>query len=274
MPCRPLLVLALLGASAVPAAIAQARAGNDADKESFLLEAEVVRARSAPGGVTGSIRATLRRGGTTHDADIQVIDESSPERSLGGTTELDFRDSWRNNVAAYRIDRLLGLRMVPVTVIRDYHTKRAAYTWWLDELLMTERDRSEKKQAVPDVDAWNQQVHAVRVFDQLIFNFDRNLGNLLIDRAWRLWMIDHTRAFKIFKDLRNEKELPETCPRALLAGLRKLDEPTLKTRTGGLLNKGQMEGVLGRRDRIVAHFDKLIAARGASNVLYALPARP
>jgi len=37
----------------------------------------------------------------------------------------------------------------------------------------------------------------VRLFDQLIYNTDRNLGNLLIDKSWRLWMIDHTRAFKV-----------------------------------------------------------------------------
>jgi hypothetical protein len=271
VPLRPLLVLALLGASAGPAA--KARAGSDADKESFLLEAEVVRARSAPGGVTGSIRATLRRGGMTHDADIQVIDESSPERTLASTTELDFRDSWRNNVAAYRLDRLLGLGMVPVTVIRDYDAKRGAFTWWLDERLMTEKERYQTRQQVPDVEAWNRQVHVVRIFDQLIFNFDRNLSNLLIDKSWQLWMIDHTRAFKVFKDLRDQKQLPESCPRRLLAALRRLDEPTLKTRAGGLLSMGQIEGLLGRRDRIVAHYDRLIAAHGEAAVLYDLPVR-
>jgi hypothetical protein len=33
----------------------------------------------------------------------------------------------------------------------------------------------------------------MRAFDQLIYNTDRNLGNLLIDGDWRIWMIDHTR---------------------------------------------------------------------------------
>jgi hypothetical protein len=270
---RLLLVLMLLETAVVPSADVGAQPAKDADREQFLLEAQVVRARQAPGGITSSLRATLRRGGVTHDADIQVIDESSPERTLASSTERDFRDSWRNNVAAYRLDRLLGLGMVPVTVIRDYHAKRGAFTWWLDNRLMTEKERYETRQEAPDVEAWSRQVHVVRIFDQLIFNFDRNLGNLLIDKSWQLWMIDHTRAFKVFKDLRDQKQLPGNCPRRLLAALRALDEPTLKTRAGGLLSMGQIEGLLGRRDRIVAHYDRLIAARGEAAVLYDLPAR-
>jgi len=176
-------------------------------------------------------------------------------------------------VAAYRLDRLLGLGMVPVTVIRDYNAQRGAFSWGLDNRLMTERERNETGQDAPDAEAWNRQVHVVRIFDQLIFNFDRSPGNLLIDKSWKLWMTDHTHAFKVFKDLRDEEQLPQNCPRRLLAALRRLDEPTLKTRAGGLLSMGQIEGLLGRRDRIVAHYDRLIAAHGEAAVLYDLPVR-
>lgn len=273
MRLRLLAALTLLEAAVVSSASVRAQPARDADREQFLLEAQVVRARQAPGAITGSLRATLSRGGVTHDAFIHVIDQSSPERTLRSTTELDFRDSWRNNVAAYRLDRLLGLGMVPVTVIRDYHAQRGAFTWGLDNRLMTERERYETGQDAPDAEAWNRQVHVVRIFDQLIFNFDRSPGNLLIDKSWKLWMTDHTRAFTVFKDLQDEKQLPQNCPRRLLAALRKLDEPTLKTRAGGLLSMGQIEGLLGRRDRIVAHYDHLIAAHGEAAVLYDLPVR-
>jgi hypothetical protein len=113
----------------------------------------------------------------------------------------------------------------------------------------------------------------VRVFDQLISNFDRNLGNLVIDGQWRVWMIDHTRAFKIFKELRNPKSLAEWCERDLLAALRALDKPRLRAATEGLLTEAQVDGVLGRRDLIVAHYDRLLAERGDSRVLYDLPSR-
>jgi len=272
MRLRPLLLLTLVGASVAPAVSAQARAASDAEKEQFLLEAQVVRA----GGTAGSrsLRATLRRGGVTHEADVLLVDESTPQLTLGPSSQLDARNSWRNNVAAYRLDRLLGLRMVPVTVIRPYETKRAAFTWWQDDLLMTEKERSEKGEQPPDAEAWTRQIQVAKVFDELIYNSERGLGNMLIDRDWRLWMVDHRRAFDAFKELKNEKELPDACPRGLLAALRKLDGPTLKTRAGGLLSRSQIEGVLERRDRIVAHYDRLIAARGGTVVLYDLPDRP
>ena len=41
----------------------------------------------------------------------------------------------------------------------------------------------------------------MRVFDELIANTDRNLGNMLIDRQWKLWLIDHSRAFRLHETL-------------------------------------------------------------------------
>lgn len=246
---------------------------SDADKERFLLDAEIVRRRSAPGGVTNSERATLRREGLEHDAHIQRIDEQSQKKDLDRGTEIDFRDSYRNNVAAYRLDRILGLGMAPVTVVRRDQGRDASFMWWVEDVLMDESARLKKKIQTPDPAAWNDQMFVVRVFDQLIYNFDRNLGNLLIDRDWRIWMIDHSRAFKIFKEVRAPKNLSDRCARELLAGLRRLDRPTLDVAMKDLLSRTQVEGLLARRDSIVRYYDAKIAQLGEAAVLYDLPAR-
>lgn len=268
------LVLLAAWAVASVSAFAATPPVTDADREHFLLEAQVVKRKGAPGGITGSYRATLRLGDVEHDAHIQPHDEYKSQIVLGSGLELDFRDTWRNNVAAYRLDRMLGLGMVPVTVERrDRSGALASYTWWVDDVLMLERERFEKKIKTPDPLAWNRQIFVVRVFDQLIYNFDRNLGNLLIDKGWNVWMIDHTRAFKIFKELKNEKNLSETCDADLLARLRALEKPALQQAMKDLLSEGQVDALLARRDRIVETYERKIAARGEEQVLYHLPVR-
>jgi hypothetical protein len=278
LACLP----ALAGAS--PAAVTTAgadaaasavRPTTDAEREKFLLEAEVVKRKGAPGGVTGSYRAILRLGDYQHDAHIQPFDEYKAQMKLASGVELDFRDSWRNNVAAYRIDRLLGLGMVPATVERrdPKSNKMAAFTWWVDDLLMDETERFDKKILPKDSVSWNRQLFIVRIFDQLIYNFDRNMGNLLIDKSWNIWMIDHTRAFKVFKELRNEKNLPETCEAGLLAHLRELDKARLEAAMKDVLDDSQIDALLARRDRIVAVYDSKIAERGEAQVLFTLPPR-
>jgi hypothetical protein len=256
-----------------PAAATSPAQWTDAQKEAFLLEAKVVKRRAAPSGITNSLRATLEKDGITHDAHIQTVDEQKAQITLSSGLELDFRDSWRNNVAAYRLDRVLGLRMVPVTVVRTHDQKPASFTWWVDDVLMTEKEHYEKKTKAPDVEAWNLQIFVVRVFDQLIYNMDRNLGNLLIGKTWLLWMIDHTRAFKIFKEIKTPKNLGTRCDRGLLVGLRKLDRPTLQPLMKGLLADSQIDALLARRDLIVRHFEEQIAARGEDAVLYDRPPR-
>lgn len=247
---------------------------DDAAKERFLREARLVHVRSAGGGITGSSRATLELDGFAHDAHVQSIDEARAMAVLeDGPPELDFRDSYKHNVAAYRLDRLLGLGMVPVSVVRVFRGRSAAFTWWVDDVQMDERERQKKDVQPPSARHWTAEVGAVRLFDQLIYNTDPNPGNQLIDRDWRIWMIDQSRAFKIFKTLEQEKGLGRRCARQLLEGLRRLDRASLTATMDDLLSAGQVEALLARRDQIVAHYDAEVAKLGDGVVLYDLPPR-
>lgn len=241
----------------------------DAEKEQFLLKAKVGRTRSASKGVTGSLRATLTDGPLTHDAHIQTIDEHL-QRFAGsnGGVEFDFRDSWTFNLAAYKIDRLIGLNLVPVSVARPHAYKEAAYTWWLDDVMMDEQERLKRKEEAkrkpashaqsepPDVEIWNQQMQMVRLFDQLIANIDRNLGNLVISNDWRVWPIDHTRAFRTNHELKTPANVTRI-DRGVLEKLKTLNRDILRKETGKYLTTFQIDAVLARRDAIVKRIEGL-----------------
>jgi hypothetical protein len=239
-----------------------------AQKEEFLLKAKIVNAKEAAKGITSTLRATLSDGQLTHDASIQRIDETKHNYQTTMGVEMLFRDSWMFNVAAYKLDRLLGLNMIPTTVERSYQGTHGSFTWWVDDVLMDEEQRQAKKQQSPDQNSWNIQMNIVNVFDQLIYNTDRNMGNLLIDKNWQIWMIDHTRAFRTNANPMNAKVLA-SCDSALLEKLKQLDEATLKKEIGAYTDSMEIKGLLARRDKIVRAFEQ----KGPS-ALYTSPRRP
>jgi hypothetical protein len=224
-----------------------------AQKTAFLKTAKVIRSKSAPAGITGTLRLTLSDGTLTHDASFQSIDESKVSFQSNLGTEMNFRDTWKFNLAAYQLDQILGLNMVPVTVERSYIGKTGSFTWWVDDVLMTETERFKKKIQPPNAESWSQQMQIVRVFDQLIFNTDRNLGNLVIDKKWQIWMIDHSRAFRIRYELPEPKNLTR-CDGVLLEQMKKLDAASLSS-LSKYVNKMETQG-LKRRDKIVEFFEK------------------
>jgi hypothetical protein len=261
--------LAALACFAVSSLAQTAPALTIEQKEEFLRNAKIVGDKSAKKGITDTQRVTLSDGTLTHDASVQRIDEHKDVfQSQDGTSEFNFKDTYKFNLAAWKLARLLGIDdMMPPYIDRKYKGDSASYSWWVDDVMMDEEQRTKQHTTAPNLDAWNQEMYVVRVFDQLVYNTDRNLGNLLIDKSWHIWMIDHSRTFRTRHDLRNAKNLVQ-CDRNLLAKMKALNEPTLKKELSPYVNGEEIKGLLARRDLIVKFFE----SKGES-ALYDRPKR-
>jgi len=228
----------------------------------------VVKSEQAKKGITQTLRLTLSDGTVTHDASFQTIDEHKHRMELAsGTTELNFVDSYKYNIAAYQLAELLGLDdMLPVYVERKWKGDTGSLSWWLP-VKMDEVERHKQNLTAPDADAWNNQMYKVRVLDQLVYDNDPNLTNVLIGEDWKIWRVDFTRAFRLSKDLRDLKDLVR-CDRQLFEKLKALDANELTEKTKRYLTKDEVKAVMARRDKIVAQFQKLISEKGEKEVLY------
>ena len=250
------------------AAVAQPKAMDDDRKAEFLRTATVFAAVPAGSGVTDSWRLTLRDSELTHDAHFQSVDERAAQKEVAGRVELGFVDSYRYNIAAWRLARHLGLEdMVPVSVERRWRSRRGAMTWWVDDVMMDENGRIERGLRPPDGESWSQQVDKVKLFSQLVHDTDRNQSNVLITSSWKVWMIDFTRAFRPWPRLRSTEGLLR-CDREVYAKLRSITLEELKVAAEDVLEPAEIEGLLARRDLLIAHYEKLVRERGESAVLY------
>ena len=236
--------------------------------EAFLKSAKVGRQREIPVGVTVPLRATLDNGTLRHDAAIQTADIRQASYTTQRGTELNFRDTWKFNVAGYEVAKLLQLNMVPPYVERRVNGGPASLSWWVNDTMM-EQDRVLKKITPPDVAGWNDQMYAGRLFRELIADSDFNMTNTLITKDWRVWLIDFSRAFRLAKTLQFPDELTKV-DRKLLTNLRALTRETLQDKLRTWLAKGEIDALIARRDAIVAILDKQIAAKGEAAVLYDL----
>ena len=237
-----------------------------AEMETFLLGAELSSVRDAGDGVTDSLRATASDGRLTHDVHIQTVDVYRSGIIIGGRAELNFRDSYNFNIAAYRLAALLGMDNVPVSVRRPFRGEAAAVTWWVDDVAMTERERFAQGALGPNPAVTAQQFYAMYVFDELIQNRDRNQGNALWTSDWRLWLIDHTRGFRPDVELTRPERLTRI-GRELLENLRELTREALDAALDGVLSPPLRSAVMQRRDLLVEHFEERIARIGRAAVV-------
>ncbi len=217
--------------------------------KNFLVTAKVVKSQRSSIGITHPWRLTLTDGTVTHDASFQAVDEHAAMKQLPSGSEVGFVDSYKYNIAAYRLAELLGLDdMLPVYVERKWQGNPGSISWYLP-VKMDEEERRRKNLKAPDLDAWNNQMYRVRVFDQLVDDTDANLTNVLIGEDWKIWRVDFTR-------------------RQLLEKLKTLDAKEVAEKTKHYLDKDDVKAVMARRDKIVDHFQKLVAEKGENAVLY------
>jgi hypothetical protein len=267
-----LLVLALTSRAPAQDGKAHGLPLQGAEAEEFLATARVVQREDIGEGVTHPQRLTLTDGERTLRATWKTIDvhKIGVWRDERGGYQFDFRDSWKHEVAAYELDKLLGLGMVPPTVERRIDGRRGSLQLWV-EGVMTEDDRREreiKPKGPREAIQLYYQMQCVRLFHQLTYNTDfTNIENVLVAPDFRLYVIDASRAFRIQHELLAPNDL-ECFSRATLERLKALDEAMIEGTMGDLLDDIQVEGLLARRDKILTLVEVRLVEEGPGKVLF------
>lgn len=213
-----------------------------AEFETFLRETPFRRIEDVPIGVTRPQRGYFDPGGLVISAAWKML---PPGRSNG------FWESYKSEIAAYELDKLLGLGMVPPAVEKRHRGERGAAILWIEGV----RPWKEVEHQ-PKPPKWNLEAIRMKMFDNLIGNIDRNAGNLIVDDDWNLYLIDHSRAFVSETRLRVEMVRID---RALWERMAALDEATLTSALGDWLDGRSIRAMLRRRDAMKKAIDGLVA---------------
>ncbi|MHB8054094.1 MAG: hypothetical protein ACYDH3_02450 [Candidatus Aminicenantales bacterium] len=251
-----------------------------AEDEEFLGTAEIVRSEPVGEGVTAPWKLYLRKDGREHKAAWKNV-----TTKRGGPP-----DEWRCEIAAYRLDKLLGLNMVPPAIERSFQGKSGALSYWAENrysLLKIEESAGAIQIPADAIEQTNKMKYVCRLWDSLIANDDRTQQNILFTEDWRTILIDHSRAFRadgeygtrLMYGIRGIKTMDDgqggrrpvlfrRIPRTLFDRLKALDTAGVQAVVGPYLTKKEIAAVLVRRDLILAEVEEMIARDGEDKVLY------
>jgi hypothetical protein len=239
------------GVAVAPAERQSARIweGRNAEFEAFIRDAPIDRFEIVPIGVTHPKRAYFKAGGLVESVAWKVLPPGRPN---------GYWESYKSEIAAYELDKLLGMGMVPVAVEKKWKVEKAAAILWLSPIHSWKEMQDKQKPA-----KWVAQVARMKMFDDLICNRDRNAGNLLVDDDWNLFLIDHSRAFIDDKGLAVALEHVD---RGLWTKMLTLDEASLTSAIGSWVDRSSIRSLIVRRDRMKTAIDALVKAKGEAAV--------
>jgi hypothetical protein len=264
-----LLLLLLAALATVPFQAAPASSkiwiGRDAEFEEFLRTARIERTEGFKTGVTGPRHAFFTPGGLAGSA---VIKPLRPGRRDG------FFESYKSEIAAYKMDRLLQMEMVPPTVERRIDGEMASVQLFVEHARTLNEIRAQKARD-PDVERWNRQMHRFQVFADLVGDIDPNAGNWLFDPAWNFIKVDCSRCFTdTIKQPFDPAKAIKQIDRPFFDRVKALDRAIVAREIDDLLTEnGALNALFRRRDSIVKAFEELARKNGEANVFEPWPDR-
>jgi len=242
--------------------------------EDFLLTAEIVKSEPIGEGVTAPQKLYLKKGD---------VERKAAWKNPSGKPDGVY-DNWKFEIAAYRLDKLIGLNAVPPVVEREFQRKKGCLSLWAESktslLKMMEAGESIPQEALEKTD---QMKYITRLWDCLIANADRTQQNILFTDDWRTILIDHSRAFQsdkkfvrqlvlgangIFKFEDGRPMLFRRVPRALVEKIKGLTAAAIKQAVGPYLTDREIEGIVSRVPLIMKEIEDMIKQNGENSVLY------
>ncbi len=207
------------------------------------MSAEAIEKLLATGDISDIREDELRRKVVTIGANGRQIEAVFDKRPSRG---------FFPEIAAYKLDRLLGLDAVPVTVRREVDGDDGSLQFvpaqWIDEPARSQAGHGGSA-SCPLSEQWA----AMYVFDALMYNEGRTLSRMLYSPdEWRLMLIGHENAFSTRTGLppylRNiELKIGSAWRDALVS----LSEETINETFDEVLDRRRRKALLERRDSLV-----------------------
>ena len=222
--------------------------------ETDIREAEVVSVEDIGTGVTNPKRATLASGGLIEEISFKPL---RPGRYRG------YWESYKAEVAAYELDKLLGLGLIPPTVEKRVEGDLGAAAMWVSPVKSFRDFGEPPTPPSTEVGRWSYQLIKAKMFHNLIANKDPNLGNWLVDPQWNLILIDNSRAFT------TEKKMVHKLTRIdwdLWDRMLALDEASLTPVLAEWLSDGEIRAIVERRDLMAEDIRELVDEFGEARV--------
>lgn len=229
---------------------------------SFLRRATVVESVEIEGSQNRPLRVVLEKDGVRARAIFRSVYENWQREWIRGRWHRYLIDR-----AAYVVARLLGFDNIPPTVLGELDGKRGTLQLWLEGMETHAELLERRAEMSPD---WVNQMAAIWVFDNLLFNADRHPGNILIDREGTVWMIDHTQSFQYDERLIDSDQV-RRIPRVMWQRLLEISDAEFEEALAESLNNRQLEAFLKRRERLVELIEGLITELGDDRVLLDSP---
>lgn len=226
-----------------------------AEIEAYLRTAPVVRTERTGRGVTKPLRAFFAPGGPVGSMTWKAL---SPRVSGG------FYESYKSEIAAYEIDKLLALGMVPPKVERRVDGEVGVAVMWIDGVKSFAELGGAPQPPPAKVATWNREVVRAKMFHNLIGEIDPNLGNWLIDAEWRITLIDQSRALTTTTQLVHDLQRIDG---PLWTRMRALTLEELTRTLSPWLGAKEIRAILTRRDLMQKKIDRLPRQERLSSVL-------
>ncbi len=193
----------------------------------------------------------------TNEAGRTIVEVSQEDVKVSAVfTKDENRRGLNPELAAYRLDRLLGLEMVPVTVAREVGGENGSLQFVPDNT-RTEEYRSTSGSGsgawCPLPDQWG----AMYIFDALIYNPGRQANNMLYNlENWQL-MLDNNKDTFDAKRGRPPylREAPLDINSFWRQALASLNEETLQANFSDVLDKRRISALAKRRDELLEGSD-------------------
>jgi hypothetical protein len=235
------------------------RLGRIESLEKALREAKVDKIeKERLGGRTGPWLVTLDSRGVKQRAVFRYVDRQRPHPTP---------DSYKYDIAAYELTKLLGIELVPPVVEREIEGRPGSLQVFLENCIR-EKDRKRKKKEPPNPAAFSSAIAGVRVFENLTYDECQDADDLYVHTEdWRVCRVDFSEAFAPSAELLPGCEIT-VCSRGLYNGLLKLDGETVKLKLDRFLSEEELGALLARKDLILAKIKALIVEKGEDVVLF------